>query len=550
MRAAFAAFPVEVPISAPARQHNLNSAPDSATDGRLVAAHAQFQTGNFKKAETLAQQFLRGNSGDAQALHLLGSIARIRGRTERAIQLLSKAAAAAPDAPHILCDLGNAFKAAGKHEDAIAIHKRVVELLPASPEALSNLGTAYNAADRPDKAIDCFEHAAAARPGNAEFLYNLGNGLLAAGRLAEAEDRLRQATEADPRHLRAYTNLGVAQKEQGHLIEAVETLRQTTRLVPDNADAHWNLSLALIISGQYEEGWREYEWRRRIPGFAMCPIDGHAWDGASYAGKTLLIHAEQGFGDSIQFARYLPMAADAGGKLVFVCQQPIKRLLAGLSGLDGDFELYGSEERLPRHDMQAALMSLPHLLDVPEPVWPIAGPYLHAELARVTNWRQWLAGAEGLKIGICWQGRPDYKADRRRSVPLSEFAPLAAADGVCLISLQKGEGAEQLDAQDWRDAVLRPGAEMDADGAFLDTAAIIANLDLVITSDTAMAHLAGALGTRVWLLLAHVPDWRWGTEGTDTPWYPNMRLFRQKRPGNWAGAMADIINQLGKEKNG
>lgn len=426
----------------------------------------------------------------------------------------------------------------------------MADLLPASPEAQSNLGAAYNAAGMADAAVTCFERAAEARPGNGEILYNLGNGLLAAGRLAEAERTLRLALETDPGHLRARTNLGVAQKEQGRLIEAIGTFGAVIRVAPDNADAHWNRALALIMAGRFDEGWREYEWRRRIAGFSMCPIEGSDWDGRAYPGRTLLVHAEQGLGDTIQFARYLPMAADPRGKLVFVCQQPLKALLAGLGGIDGNFELCGSEERLPRFDIQAPLMSLPHLLNVGMPVWPVDGPYLQAEPERVKRWAERLGGADQFKIGICWQGRPGYKADRRRSIPLETYAPLAGIDGVRLISLQQGHGAGQLAAQGWRARVREPGPDMDADGAFLDSAAIIAALDLVITSDTAIAHLAGALGATTWLMLAHMPDWRWGAEGAQTPWYPAMRLFRQARPGDWAGVMSEITQQLGILKNG
>ncbi len=540
---------MEDTISVPARKSARQDNAAPPIDGRLAAAHAHFHAGRHRKAETLAQQFLRRNAGDPGALHLLGLIARAKGRLDRAVQLLSKAAAGAPDAAHILCDLGNASKAAGRFDDAIRTLARVTELLPASPEAQSNLGAAYNAAGRAEEAVACFERALSSRPGNAEFLFNLGNGLLAAGRLEEAETALGRAADADPRHLRALTNLGVARKELGRLDQAVDTFGNVIRLDPNCADAHWNLSLALIMAGHYRDGWREYEWRRRIPGFAMRNIEGPQWDGKAYAGKTLLIHAEQGLGDSIQFARYLPMAADSAGKLVFVCQQPVKALFEGLGGFDGDFELRGSDERLPRFDMQAPLLSLPHLLDVPEPVWPVAGPYLRAQPERTARWRQRLGGADKFKVGICWQGRPDYKADRRRSVPLEEFAALAAMDGVHLVSLQKGHGAEQLEHRSWRDAVLQPGPEMDFDGAFLDSAAIVGALDLVITSDTAMAHLAGALGATTWLMLAHMPDWRWGTEGAGTPWYPATRLFRQRRPGDWAGVMAEITKQLGTLKN-
>ncbi len=503
-------------------------------EARLAAARAHDGAGRRKKAETLYLQVLKKDARNAGALHGLALIARRGGHAARAVQLLSKAVSAAPGDAAIRCDLGNAFKALGRFEDALAQHRRMVELRPDSPEALSNLGTTCAKAGRADEALDHLRRAAALGPANAEVIYNLGNGLLSAGRFDDARDAFERTLVLSPHHVRARTNLGVAYKELGSLGDAERILRSALDLAPGDADAGWNLGLAQLMSGDWEAGWASYECRRGIADFAMRRLDRPAWDGAPLDGRTLLVHAEQGLGDTVQFARYLTLLAD--GKIRFWCQDPLAPLLASLAD---DITIVSDPP--PRTDVHAPLLSLPHLLGVSSPFVPKSGAYLTAEPERVARWSRDLDDG-AFNIGIAWQGRPDYAADARRSIPLGHFAPLAERPGVRLVSLQRGHGAEQLESIDWQ--VRELGPEFDGDGAFLDSAGVIAGLDLVITSDSAIAHVAGALGARVWLALAHVPDWRWGLTGETTPWYPKMRLFRQTRPGDWAGVFERINRSL------
>jgi hypothetical protein len=287
-------------------------------------------------------------------------------------------------------------------------------------------------------------------------------------------------------------------------------------------------------------GWEEYEWRRRLSGFAVRHMEGEAWDGGDLNGRVLLVHAEQGLGDSFQFARYLPLLADKGGTVIFSAQDPIASLMAQMPTMP---DTIGATEPLPEYDVHAPLMSLPFLLGGGPPMIPDDGPWLSADHSRIAQWRNAMTGPE-FKIGIAWQGNPNYKSDRHRSIPLTEFTPVAAIPGIRLYSLQQGFGAEQIDAVSWESAIMRFGPDCDADGAFLDTAAIIKNLDLVITSDTSIAHLAGGLGVETWLGLAHVPDWRWGLSGDATPWYPWMKLYRQHSPGDWSGVFSRISLEL------
>ena len=516
--------------AAPRRAHDI--------DARLAAARAHDVAGRAKKAEALYRQILGKDARHAGALHALGLIARKGGHAERAVQLLSKAATAAPRDAAVHCDLGNVLKALGRLDEAMVHHRRMVALCPTSPEALSNLGTTCAKAECLDEALDHLRRAAALDPANPELHYNLGNGYLVAGRFEHAAEAFERATDISPGHVRGNTNLGVAYKELGRLGDAESRFRAALDIAPGDADSGWNLALARLMTGDWRSGWAAYECRRQIPGFAMRRLDRPAWDGAPLDGRTLLVHAEQGLGDTIQFMRYLPRLTEDNAGVSFWCQGVLARLLTGQTD-----RLTIVTEPPPRTDLHAPLLSLPHLLGLAPPLVPEPAAYLSAEPERIARWSRALAGPN-FNIGIAWQGRPDYGADSRRSIPLHHFAPLAECPEIRLVSLQQGHGAEQLEALDWREKVLDLGPELDRDGAFLDSAAVIATLDLVITSDTAIAHLAGALGAPVWLALAHVPDWRWGLAGETTPWYPAMRLFRQDRPGDWTGVFARIAARI------
>ena len=519
-----------MPSAAPRRAQDV--------DARFAAARAHDVAGRSGKAEALYRQILGKDARHPGALHALGLIASKGGHAARAAQLLSKAAAASPLDAAVHCVLGNVLKALGRFDEAMIHHRRMVALCPTSPQALSNLGTTCAKAGLVEGALDYLRQAAALDPAHPELYHNLGNGYLAAGRFENAAEAFERATDISPHHVRGMTNLGVAYKELGRLDDAERRFRAALDVAPEDADASWNLALARLMKGDWRSGWAAYESRRQIPGFAMRRLDRAAWDGAPLDGRTLLVHAEQGFGDTIQFMRYLRRLAEENDGVNFWCQDALARLLTGISD-----RLTIVTDPPPRTDVHAPILSLPHLLGGAPPLAPEPAAYLSAEPERILRWSRALVGPR-FNIGIAWQGRPDYAADSRRSIPLHHFSPLAEDPDVRLVSLQKGHGVEQLEALDWREKVLDFGSQLDRDGAFLDTAAVISTLDLVITSDTAIAHLAGALGAPVWLALAHVPDWRWGLTGDHTPWYPTMRLFRQDRPGDWTGVFTRIVKAL------
>jgi hypothetical protein len=297
--------------------------------------------------------------------------------------------------------------------------------------------------------------------------------------------------------------------------------------------------MALLTIGSFEEGWREYEWRHQgdasRPSFRLAePF----WDGSSLEGRTILLHAEQGFGDTLQFIRYARLLHEHAARVVLDCPAPLVPLLRRCPGID---EVVPAGAPLPRFDVHAPLLSLPHLFGTTLATIPAEVPYLSADPELVARWGPELIDRSRVKIGIAWQGRPTHRDDRRRSIPLAEFATLVRLPRVQLFSLQKGAGREQLAsvAEQWP---VVDWSERLHD--FSETAALMCNLDLVICCDTSLAHLAGALGAKVWVALANVAEWRWLTDREDSPWYPTMRLFRQGRPGDWPAVFQRMARQV------
>ena len=389
------------------------------------------------------------------------------------------------------------------------------------------------------------------RPDHVEAHYNLAIALHKQGRVDEAVACYRQALAFRPEHLDAQNNLGNLYKEQAKLDEALACYEEVLRWHPQHAGSHFNRALAWLLKGDWQRGWTEYEWRWHTD--ELPPYEYHRprWDGGPLNGRTILVFAEQGLGDTLQFIRYLPLVKERGGRVVFVCQPPLARILTGFAGVD---VLVPRGSLLPPFDVQAPLLSLPGIFRTSVDNAPARIPYLSADSALIEHWRRQLAPVQDFMVGIAWQGRPTFRDDARRSIPLKHFAPLAQIPGVRLISLQKGPGTEQLAAAASQFPVLTLDAKMDeANGAFMDTAAVIKNLDLIISSDTAVPHLAGALDVPVWVALPLCPDWRWLIKGDKTAWYPTMRLFRQTRYGRWEDVferLAENLRNLVSNRNG
>jgi tetratricopeptide (TPR) repeat protein len=533
----------------------------------LEAAASHYRAGRFGEAESIARQALSEYPNHAGALHLMGLAAAGQGRTDEAISLLGLAVAEAPDNPSYHSNLGNVLAGIKRIDEAIGCYQHAIQLKPDFAGAHNNLGSAFKDVGRPDEAVAEYRRAIALNPDFAEAVSNLGDVLTDKGQLPEAIECLHRAIQLNPNFSRAHCNLGVALqrageidkamasyrraiqldrnfakahnnfgialRETGQLEEAVAACSKAIALAPDFVDAHWSLALALLTAGDLQRGVAEYEWRWRrsdLP-WTRHTFSQPRWDGEPLEERTLLIHAEQGLGDTIQFARYLPMVAQRGGKIIFECQPNVSSVIRQIAA---GIEVFDWGQDLPAFDVHCPLMSLPLVFKTELQTIPAAIPYLKADENLSQKWAAHLAGSIGFKVGIAWAGSARHKLDAQRSLSSVTLSPLTQIPGVTLFSLQKDQPATEIKLIDFT-------AEL---SDFTETAALIDNLDLVISVDSAVAHLAGAMGKPTWVMLPLIPDWRWMLKREDSPWYPTMRLFRQERTGEWTSVIHRIAAAL------
>lgn len=565
-------------------------------DATLKLAKHRLREGKVPEAEAMYRKVLAEQSGCGEAIHFLGMAAVQRGKAEEAVGLVRKSIEIEPrnaefhnnlatvlgrmgrpiealgeaqraldikaDLPEAWGNKGVALEALGRLDEAIEAYRKAMELKADHVDALANLGAALSRKGEHEEAIGYLRKFADLRPRSAPARKSLGNALRRAGRAPEAVTAFRMAAELNPKDADTYNNLGAALQESGRIPEAEEGLRTCLSIKPDHTDAHWNRGLALLSMGQWREGWMEYEWRQHLREDVgqRRTFPQPVWKGSPLEGRTVLVLCEQGLGDTIQFIRYVPLLVERGAKVVVECQGRLKGLLKGMEGRDGgtkgqrdkgeeqesSIRVVARGEALPHFDFHARLLTLPGIFDsTPEEV-PGKVPYLHVEQNRVERVGRLIercVESEGktLRVGLVWQGNTAHKGDRFRSIALEKFEPLARIPGVRLVSLQKGFGSEQIES--CRDTVPVAAWSDSADTtaeALLDTAAAMKNLDLVIAVDTSVAHLAGALGVPVWIAMPLACDWRWLPDREDTPWYPTMRLFRQRHLGEWD----DVIERM------
>ncbi|HSU44260.1 MAG TPA: tetratricopeptide repeat protein, partial [Casimicrobiaceae bacterium] len=382
---------------------------------------------------------------------------------------------------------------------------------------------------------------AALVPQEPEFHNNLGLALAALDRNAEAVAAYRRALERKPGHATAWNNLGLAYQAMNALAPAVDAFRHALTLAPAFAHAHWNLALALLAQGEYAEGFREYEWRLRLPelGGKAAALAIERWQGQDLRGKSLLLTFEQGIGDALQFVRFVAQLAERGVRVVVQAPRELCALLATAPGVA---ETVATLATLPACGAELPLLSLPYRLRIDAPGMREPGRYLQSDAARSEAIESRLTALRpGMhRLGMAWAGSPHHGNDRRRSIPLATLAPLFALPGIDWYSLQKGPASAQLAHVREAHAVV----PLDVDCDFADTAALVDALDAVVTVDTSIAHLAGALGKPVFVLLPYAPDWRWGIAGHRTPWYPSARLFRQPAAGDWRSVVASVREAL------
>jgi tetratricopeptide (TPR) repeat protein len=481
-----------------------------------------------------------------------------------------------------LSNLSNLLREQGNAERAVATARQAVALKPDYAGAQNNLGLALFHAKNTAEALAWFERALALEPNSADFHCNRGATLASSGRLEEAEADLRQAIALRPGFEAATCQLSRVLSRKGQFDEAEALIRglatqapeaadvhralgeilmrrcasgeanykdracaefdRAIELKPDLAQAHLARAMLWLTLGDFERGWPEYEWRWQCRDLGFLPLLGTPWDGSALEGRELLVRCEQGIGDLIQFVRYAVELERRGATVVLCCPESIVPLLRRTAGIA---RFVSTDTPLPEPALSVSLLSAPGLLKTTEATIPGECPYIHPDTALVEKWRNDLSDLTGYRIGIAWQGNPQHSEDRLRSIPLTRFEPIARVPGVRLISLQVGLGTEQIGALAGRFAVHDLGAALEqAPGAFMDAAAVMRNLDLVISCDTAIAHLAGALAVPVWVALPFAPDWRWQFGREDSPWYPSMRLFRQKKPLDWEEVFGRMAREI------
>lgn len=532
--------------------------------------------GRIQEAVACYRQALQGNPHDTHARFHLACALRDWGHMEEAAEGYRDVLARDPAMAEAHYELGNAMHRLGCAQEAERSYRDALALRPSYAEAWYNLGVTLTGRKQPEEAAACYREAIRLHPGYAEAHNNLGNLLHGFGQLEDALASYRRAVEARPDYIdarynvsrtlqdldrldeaergycdviarspafaSAHNNLGNTLLALGRTQQAAECYSRAAALSPEFARAHWNLGLLNLLLGDFAAGWEGYEWRFRHEPWRLRPFSQPAWDGAPLEGRKILLHAEQGHGDTLQFVRYAPLVKARGGFVIIECHTALVRLLRGVAGAD---EVVARGTALPEFDVHAPLLSLPRLFGTAVSTIPAAVPYLTAAAELAGRWRGLRGDSAGAsyRVGLTWAGSPGHRNDRNRSLSCGELSLLKGIPDVAFFSLQHGAAPEEL-ALLARELRLAPfGAEF---SDFADTAAAIADLDLVISVDTAVAHLAGALGKPVWVLLPFAPDWRWMLDREDSPWYPTMRLFRQPRRGDWRGALERMRAELSR----
>ncbi|HET7383276.1 MAG TPA: tetratricopeptide repeat protein [Pseudolabrys sp.] len=541
----------------------------------LQEALALHQQGRLRDAEKLYARILKATPGNFDALHLLGLIKAQSGQMGEAYRLMAAALKINPNMPDVLINFanvlhalkrdaealdcldkalalrpddldallyrGNALSVLERTEEAIPCFDAVLARNPARADALLNRGTALAKLGRHTQALADFDAALARGPNHAEALYNRGTALLDLGRCSEALDTFDRMLTHAPKHAKAWNNRGRALQTLNRHDQAVASFENAIGIDKDYADAHSNLALSLLTLGDLPHGFAEFEWRWKRSGMtdARRGYRGRLWLGEFALGhRTILLAAEQGLGDTMQFVRYAPLLARTGATVVLEVQPELKSLLASV---DGVASCHARGEALPAYDVYCPLGSLPLALKTEQSTIPAEIPYLHADDAHVAKWRPMVEALPGKRVALAWSGHARHPNDRNRSIDLKVIEPLFALEGISFISIQRElrEGDAALLAR--HNNITHVGDEI---SDMADTAAITALADLTIAVDTSVVHLASAMGREAWVLLPFSPDWRWTLTRERTPWYPQARLLRQPTPGDWPSVITAVRDAL------
>ncbi len=562
-------------------QRILKRQPEQADTLRLFGVLNR-QRGKLEEARTWLEKALVVQPQSAESHHDLGLAFFEMGRLEKAISAYQQAIQIQPEFSDAHYNLGNAYYALKRWKEAEASYRRAVEQQPDLAQAHYNLGLLAQEARQPEAAISSYEQAIRFDPTHLDALLNLGIALKDAGRMEESESCLQRVLTLNPAHVKArvnlatifairarqstaqqdldraealcqealqidsdlpeaWSNLGVIRQAKGAVDEAIACCERALKSRPEDAETRFNLAIGQLLSGQFEPGWHNYEarWKTPNPIFADRGFSQPLWKGEDLAGRTLLVHAEQGHGDTIQFVRYLPLLAQRGARVILECQPALKPLLTTVEGVSNIIE---RGEPTPACDYQIPLMSLPLQMRTSIETIPDRVPYLRVPDGIKLDLHS--PPSTRLRMGLVWAGSPHHSSDRIRSLQLLNLAPIWSLSGIAVYSLQIGTPRQQLVEVEGANGIIDLSSQLTD---FAVTASAIQQLDLVVTVDTAVAHLSGALNKPAWVLLPFAPDWRWLLDRKDSPWYPGMRLFRQPRPGDWAAVIDAVAIALAKE---
>jgi len=510
---------------------------------KLQIALELHQAGNFQQAEPIYRQILKVDPRNPDALHLLGAILLNNKDYNNAINHIKRAISIYPSQNYFVT-LANVYTCMNNADETVNCYKNLLSLYPNYVEVYNVLGSLLSESDRTEEAIEYYLKALKIKPDYVEVLYNLGNALLDINEIEAAKNYYNRAIELKPDYDKAYYNLGAAFHFENNLKEAIKYYEKTIELKPDYVEVYYNLSSANLIEKNFEKGWNIYKQNRCLKqekhGIVKSIIETQ-WNGESLEGKTIYVYHEQGIGDTIFSARYLPILNSLGAKVIFKPQTGLKKLFSQ-SNLKAEIIDDSVNEGDIYYDTHISAYYLLSILNINTDNIPFQAGYLNADKDNVEYYRQKYFDNNKFKVGIVWQGSPNFKNDKRRSVYLEKLYLLADIPNIKLYSLQKGTGIEQLLKLPKNIEITDLGSSFND---FSDTAAAIDNLDLVICVDTAVAHLAGALGKPVWMMIPYSPDWRWFLNTDECVWYKSLKIFRQNERGNWL----EVIDRIKKSLN-
>ena len=499
--------------------------------------------GKFTQAIEAYRQAISLKPNFAEAYHNTAIALQSMEKYDEAIEQCKKAVELSNNFAQAYHTMGFSLEKQQRFAEAVESYKQAVRIDPQYTEAYNHLGAVLNDRDRFEEAIENLTMALQLDPGYAEAHNNLGIAFNALGRFDEAADSYQKAVQSEPSFAEAYYNRANSLRSQGKCTQAVDCYDKAIGINPDYAHAHWNKAHTLLLDGKLSQGWKQYQWRKN----PQLDIETYqheyykpCWDGSSFTGKRLLVHYEQGFGDNIQFVRYLPMVKELGGTVIYEVRKPLLKLFQqSVQGVDQWIEASDDKPNV-EFDYHISLLDLPGLFDTTLQTIPRRSPYLFADSKEQAHWHKKISG-DGFKVGIVWAGKATHGNNRNRSCKLDFFMPLFEINGVKIYSLQKDRTSSQAMGLE---SVLNMTDLASQFDDFSDTAAAIANLDLVISVDTAVLHLAGAMGKRTWALIPFEPEWRWMLNRDDSPWYPTIKIFRQKQLGDWHTVFECITKEL------